>query len=110
VLFSGQLRPLVTDFGLLLGFIIVQVVALGLHHQYLSTVEHHDLELLGSQNVKSTRSPILTPNTAQICPSVSRVTSSSRFGLVMILGRIPVVRRKSVLLIFRAMSSFQNLL
>lgn len=42
VLFSGQLRPLVTDFSFLLGLIIIQVISLGLHHQYLSTVEHHD--------------------------------------------------------------------
>ena len=42
VLFSGQLRPLVADFGFFLRFIVVQVVALGLYHQNLSTVEHHD--------------------------------------------------------------------
>lgn len=42
VLFSGQLRPLVADFGFFLRFIVVQVVALGLYHQNLPTVEHHD--------------------------------------------------------------------
>lgn len=42
VLLPGQLRPLISDFGLLLGFIIIQVVALGFHHQYFSAVEHHD--------------------------------------------------------------------
>lgn len=40
ILFSGEVGPLVADFGLCLGFGIVQVVTFGLHHQDLSAVEH----------------------------------------------------------------------
>ena len=42
ILFSGQLRPLIANLGFFFGLVVVQMIALGLHHQHLPTVEHYN--------------------------------------------------------------------
>ena len=60
--------------------------------------------------VNSITSPILTSNATQIRLSTDSVTSSSRRSRVMVFGAMPAALRRSALLIFLSMSSFQSLL
>ena len=71
----------------------------------LANIDHRSSS--GTYSIISPKSVCIA---AQIFSSTARVTASSRFSLVMVLGAIPVALRRSALLIFWSISSFQSLL